>query len=152
MRAEVAKNLNLTGDMHRFIPILAFQQGYKIREMPATQREEDKKIRFYGVGVYVRRMIDIISLFFLIKFTRKPLRFFGLIGVTVFSFGAIITAFLGYARLFLGVALADRPMVLLGMLLMVLGVQVSSLGLLGELIIFTHARNIKEYHIAEIIE
>ncbi|MBN1493558.1 MAG: glycosyltransferase [Candidatus Omnitrophica bacterium] len=152
MRAEVAKGLNLTGDMHRFIPILAFQQGYKISELPAQQREEDKKLRFYGIGVYVRRMIDIISLFFIIKFTRKPLRFFGLIGSTVFVMGTLITAYLGYARLFLNEALADRPMVLLGMLLMVLGVQVSSLGLLGELIIFTHARNIKEYHIAEIIE
>jgi len=102
--------------------------------------------------VYVRRVIDIISLFFLVKFTRKPLRFFGLIGVTVFAIGTLITAYLGYARLFHGIGLAERPMVLLGMLLMVLGVQVSSLGLLGELIIFTHARNIKEYHIAEIIE
>ena len=94
----------------------------------------------------------MISLFFLIKFTRKPLRFFGLIGSTVFAIGTLLTAYLGYARLFLGQALADRPIVLLGMLLMVLGVQIASLGLLGELIIFTHARNIKEYHIAEIVE
>jgi len=152
MRREVALSLDLTGDLHRFIPILAFQKGYKVAEVDGKQCEEDQKVRFYGFGIYIRRVIDIISLFFLIKFTRKPLRFFGLIGVTLLSFGAVITFYLGLARIFGSVALAGRPMLLLGLLLLVLGIQIISLGLLGELVIFTSARDVKEYHIEEIIE
>ncbi len=152
MKSEVAKSLELTGDMHRFIPILAYQKGYKVLEINAAQRAEDKKLRFYGLGTYTRRFIDIVTLFFLIKFTRKPLRFFGLIGINLFSVGAVITGYLAYVRLFMSQGIAGRPLLLLGLLLMVLGIQIASLGLLGELIIFTHARDIKEYHIGEIIE
>ncbi len=99
----------------------------------------------------MRRLLDILSIVFLLKFTKKPLRFFGLLGSTIFGVGTIILAILGYQRLFLDMSLADRPMVILGALLVVLGVQFFAIGLVGEIIIFTHAKDLKEYTIEEII-
>jgi len=101
--------------------------------------------------VYLRRLLDIITVVFLIKFTKKPLRFFGLVGTGIAAIGALALAYLVVARLFGETALADRPALLLASLLLVLGVQVFSLGLIGELIIFTHAKDIKEYNVREIV-
>jgi hypothetical protein len=95
--------------------------------------------------------LDIFTIFFLVRFTKKPLRFFGMIGSLIAIAGGLILAVLVFQRLFLGAALADRPALFLSSLLVVLGLQFFSLGLLGELIIFTHARSLKEYKIAEII-
>ncbi len=131
MRRRVAEELNLYGGLHRFIPILASNQGFRVEELPIPQREEDAPTRYYGVAVYLKRMLDVLTIFFLMKFTRRPLRFFGLLGL-----GAI----------------AGRPLLLLGVLLMVLGIQTLSLGLIGEIIIFTHARSIRDYQVAEVIE
>jgi len=151
MTREVAESLEITGDMHRFIPVLAHQKGFKIAEIVSPQRDENRNIRIFSPGIYVRRIIDIISLFFLMKFTRKPLRFFGLIGVNCFIVGTAILGYLGFVRLAYNEAIGGRPILLLGLLLFALGVQVASIGLIGELIIFTHAREIKEYHVAEIL-
>jgi len=86
-----------------------------------------------------------------VKFTKKPLRFFGLIGSSTLAIGGIILLVLIIERLFLGVSLAERPAMLLSSLLVVLGVQIFALGLIGELIIFTHAKDMKEYTIEEIV-
>jgi hypothetical protein len=88
---------------------------------------------------------------FLTRFTKKPLRFFGTIGSVVFALGAIFLTYLVILKLFFGVALADRPALLLSSLMVVLGLQVFALGLLGELIIFTHAKDMKEYTIEKIV-
>jgi hypothetical protein len=87
-----------------------------------------------------------------VRFTKKPLRFFGMIGALTFSLGAVLTAWLVVDRLIFHHSLADRPALLLSSLLVVLGVQVFALGLLGELIIFTHARKLKDYQIERVIE
>jgi len=100
----------------------------------------------------VRRLLDLLSVFFLMKFTRKPLRFFGPIGAASMVVGGAITLYLGIYRLLDAGGIADRPLLLLGLLLLVVGVQSISLGLLGEIIIFTHARRMTEYRIAEILE
>jgi glycosyltransferase involved in cell wall biosynthesis len=151
MKRKVAQEIRLYGDLHRFLPLLAHQRGFKIAEVPVQQSFHDAKKRVYGPGVYLRRLLDILTLFFLYKFTRKPLRFFGLVGSGVFCAGAILTAYLGVDRL-LGVPLASRPLLILGVLWMVFGVQLFSIGLLGEIIIFTHARDLKEYHTEEIVK
>jgi glycosyltransferase involved in cell wall biosynthesis len=151
MKRHVAQEIRLYGDLHRFLPLLAHQRGFKIAEIPVQQSPHDVKKRVYGPGVYLRRLLDILTLFFLYKFTRKPLRFFGLIGSGVFCAGAILTAYLGIDR-FLGVPLASRPLLILGVLWMVFGIQLFSIGLLGEIIIFTHAREVKDYQIKEIVE
>jgi hypothetical protein len=105
----------------------------------------------HGARVYMARLLDIFAIVFLTRFTKKPLRFFGTIGSVVFAVGAAILAYLVVQRLFFGIALADRPALLLTSLMVVLGLQVFALGLLGELIIFTHAKDMKEYTIEKIV-
>jgi glycosyltransferase involved in cell wall biosynthesis len=150
-KRQVATEIPVYGDQHRFLPVLASGQGFRIKEIDLAQSPRDQFRRIYRLGIYPRRILDMLTVFFLVKFTKKPLRFFGLIGVATFTTGALITFYLVVQRLFFGVGLAERPALLLSSLLMVLGVQVFALGLIGELIIFTHAKHIKEYTIEEII-
>ncbi|HKV09403.1 MAG TPA: hypothetical protein VJ725_14765, partial [Thermoanaerobaculia bacterium] len=105
----------------------------------------------YGTGVYLGRLLDILTIFFLMKFTRMPLRFFGLLGSGLFGIGFLIAGIAAIEKVFFNTGISDRAVLLLGVLLMVLGVQTLSLGLIGEIIIFTHARNVREYKIAEVI-
>jgi hypothetical protein len=144
--------LPLYGDQHRFLPLLAARLGFRIGEVNVAQSRKEKFWRLYRPGVYPRRLLDLLTVFFLIKFTKKPLRFFGLIGAATFLLGGLLTLYLVIERLFFGVPLAQRPALLLSSLLVVLGVQIFALGLIGELIIFTHAKDIKEYTIDEIIK
>ena len=152
IKREVALDFSLYGDLHRFIPIFAIQKGLKVEEVKVAQREEDTGIRIVKLGAYLRRILDTLTLFFLVKFTRKPLRFFGLMGTFLFLPGLAVTIFMGAMRLFGGMPLSNRPLLLLGFLLMVFGMQLLSVGLVGELILFIHAKDIKDYNIQEIIE
>jgi hypothetical protein len=97
-------------------------------------------------------MLDLLNLFFLVKFTRKPLRFFGSIGIALFAPGSLITAYLGAYRLLDFGGISHRPLLILGVLLMVVGVQFFSIGLLGELIIFTHAREVRDFQIKDVLD
>jgi glycosyltransferase involved in cell wall biosynthesis len=151
LKSLVAKEVGIYGDQHRFLPILAHKYGFRVVEVEAAQSKMDTPRRIYSPGIYLRRILDIFSIFFLVKFTKKPLRFFGILGSSVFAAGFLILLYLLYTKVFQGVALADRPILLLGTLLIVLGVQVFAIGLLGEIIIFTHAKDIKEYTIDQII-
>jgi glycosyltransferase involved in cell wall biosynthesis len=152
MKRRVARELNLYGDLHRFIPILAQMQGFRIAEIDVKQNKEESRIRIYRPGVYLRRLLDICTVFFLFKFTKKPLRFFGLIGFSFFTFGFFINLYLSIQRLMGLTGLANRPLLFFGVLIMVLGIQIASIGLLGEIIIFTHARESKDYQIEEILD
>ena len=151
MRRRVARELNLYGGLHRFIPVLALSHGFTVREIPVAQRVEDRGTRYYGTGVYLGRLLDILTIFFLMKFTRMPLRFFGLLGSFLFAGGFPTAATAAVEKVFFQTGISDRAALLLGVLLMVLGVQTLSLGLIGEIIIFTHARNVREYKVAEVI-
>lgn len=146
----VLEEITIYGDQHRFLPVLAELRGFSVTEVPLAQSKEDVRHRHHGPGKLVRRLLDLVSVFFLARFTKKPLRFFGLIGTGIASLGALWMAALVFERLFLGQPLADRPALILAALLLVLGIQVFALGLVGEIIIFTHAREIREYAIEEI--
>jgi hypothetical protein len=122
-----------------------------VSELPLPQRAEDLKTRFAGPGIYLRRVLDALTVFFLSKFTRKPLRFFGIVGSALFALGFAIGLYLVYFKFVQDGSIADRPLLLLAVLLMVLGVQSVSIGLLGEIIIFTHVRETREYEIAEVL-
>jgi glycosyltransferase involved in cell wall biosynthesis len=148
---KVIEEVQLYGDLHRFLPVMAHRQGFRVIELDVTQSEKDIHQRIYAPGLYVRRLLDLLTIFFLIKFTKKPLRFFGLVGTTLFSVGLITSLYLIGERLFLGISLADRPALILSSLLVVLGVQIIAIGLIGEIIIFTHAKDLKEYKIDKII-
>lgn len=150
-KRQLIDEIHLYGDQHRFFPVLASRQGFKVAEVDVTQSPKDNYRGRYRLREYLHRLLDIVTVFFLVRFTKKPLRFFGMIGSTVSALGTLVVLTLVVQRLFFGVSLADRPALLLGSLLLVLGVQVFALGLVGELIIFTHAGNMKEYTIAEIV-
>lgn len=151
IRRRVLEEITIYGDQHRFLPLLAAQRGFVVDERDIPQAEEDPRLRIYRPMVYLRRVLDLLALFFLIRFTKKPLRFFGVFGsiLVLLSFAVLGTVTL--ERFILGVGLADRPALLLGVIFLVLGVQLFALGLIGELIIFTHAREIKEYAVAETV-
>ena len=152
MKRNVLEEINIYGDLHRFIPILADKYGFKIKEINARQRKEDITIRILKWGAYFRRLLDILTIFFITKFTMKPLRFFGLIGLILGGTGTIVIAYLGVYRLFGYGGIADKPLLLLGVILMVLGVQTISIGLIGEILIFVHAKDVKEYKLEELLK
>jgi glycosyltransferase involved in cell wall biosynthesis len=152
MKKRVARELNVYGGLHRFIPLLALQRGFTVREVAVPQRREDCPTRYYGTPTYLGRLLDILNIFFLTKFTRTPLRFFGLLGAGLFTAGVLIDLVAVLEKVFLSTGISDRAVLLLGVLLMVLGVQTLSLGLIGEIIIFTHARNVRDYKVAEVIK
>jgi glycosyltransferase involved in cell wall biosynthesis len=151
MKRRVLEEISLYGDQHRFLPVLASRQGFRTVEIDVAQSPLDRYDRRYPMRDYVHRVLDIFTVFFLVRFTKKPLRFFGMVGASTFVIGALLVAWLAIDRLVFLHPLADRPALLLSSLLVVLGMQLFALGLLGELIIFTHARDIKDYQIDEVI-
>jgi glycosyltransferase involved in cell wall biosynthesis len=152
MRPRVARELDLYGDLHRFFAVLAYQRGFRVLEIAVPQDSRDGLARVRWPGVYLRRLLDIVTVFFLLKFTKKPLRFFGLIGAACFGAGLFISAVLSVQRLLGSTGLADRPLLILGVLLLVLGFQIVSIGLLGELIVFTHARKMRGYAVEQLFK
>ena len=151
-RKEILDVVDLYGDQHRFLPVLTSHRGFKVKEIEAPQTTQDTFQSHLSVGTYVNRLLDLVAVFFLTKFTRKPLRFFGATGMAALLGGGGITVTLTIQRLFMGVPLRNKPMLLLGILLIVLGILLFSIGLIGEMIIFTNARNVKEYTVEEIID
>jgi glycosyltransferase involved in cell wall biosynthesis len=151
LRKAVAEEIPLYGDQDPFLPLLAQHKGFVVQEIDLPQSRRAPYRRPHGFGVYIRRLLDVLTVFFLTKFTRKPLRFFGLIGVGIALIGLLSLLYVVVERLLFGEALADRPALLLSSLMFVLGVQVLGLGLIAELVIFSHARELKEYQVREIV-
>jgi hypothetical protein len=147
MRREVLREIPLYGDFFRFLPVLALREGFHVEEFPARQHPKDVRTRLYSPGTYLRRLIDLLGLFFLLRFTEKPLRFFGLAGSLSSITGGIILFVLVLERM-QGQPLADRPLLLLGVLLVVLGAQAIALGLVGEIIVHLHAPEHRSYRLA----
>ena len=150
-RRAVAEEIPLYGEQHRFFPALARRRGFRVRQVEVVQSSKDLFRGRYRLREYLHRFLDILTVFFLVRFTKKPLRFFGTIGFIAASLGGLFTLVLVIQRLFFGMGLADRPALLLGSLLIVLGVQIFAIGLIGELIIFTHGSQMKEYSIRRVV-
>lgn len=150
-RRDIAAEVHLYGDQHRFLPVLVNRLGYVVKEIDVQQSTKDVFAGRYRVREYLHRTLDIVIVFFLVRFTKKPLRFFGMIGSIVSAVGGLVVLTVVIQRLFYDIALSDRPALFLGSLLLVLGVQVFAMGLVGELIIFTHADRMKEYTVEEVV-
>jgi glycosyltransferase involved in cell wall biosynthesis len=151
MRA-VLQELSLYGDQHRLLPVLANRQGFSVVEVEMRQSDRDAFKGVYKPREYAHFVLDVFTVFFLVRFTKKPLRFFGMLGASMFGLGALLVLWLVVERLAFNTSLSDRPALLLSALVVVLGLQLFALGLLAELIIFTHARHIKDYQGAQIIQ
>jgi glycosyltransferase involved in cell wall biosynthesis len=134
-RGDVVRHLRLYGDQHRFIPALSQIVGARVAELPVNHRPRVRGHSKYGISRTVRVMLDLLTVKFLISYFGRPMRLFGSIGFVSMALGSIILLYLLGEKVMLGHALGDRPLLMLGMLLMVVGVQFLSLGILGELII-----------------
>jgi glycosyltransferase involved in cell wall biosynthesis len=151
MRREVSQTITIYGDLHRFLPALANKQGFRVAEIKVPRHPLNGLATAQGVGEYFARALDILTLFFIMKFVKKPLRFFGAIGGVTALAGLAICVYLTVLRLFYNSALSDRPLLLLGALLLLGGMQTIAIGLIGEIIVFTHARESKDYEIQSIM-
>jgi hypothetical protein len=147
MRIEVLRELPLYGDFHRFLPLFAMRDGFRVREVAVPQHARDVRSGVFGLGTYLRRMVDLLGLFFLLRFTDKPLRFFGLVGGTLSGLGALALAVLLLQRL-AGQPIADRPFLVLSVMLLVLGFQAVALGLIGEIVVHLSAPSRQPYRLA----
>lgn len=146
MRRDVLRDLDLYGDSHRFIPILARRDGFHVIEVEATQHAGDRATRVYSPGIYLRRMIDLVGLMFIVRFTYKPLRFFGIVGGLLAASG-MLTLVVLYVQRLGGQGMAARPALLLGVLLLVLGLQALAMGLVGEIVVHQGSPRRRAYRI-----
>jgi glycosyltransferase involved in cell wall biosynthesis len=153
-RGEFAKSLSLYGELHRFIPVLAHDLGAMIVEMPVNHRPRSNGKSKYGLSRTVRVMLDLLTIKFLSSYSTRPIHVFGSLGLLSTFIGSVLTAYLGIERLFFGVELADRPLLLLGIVLMVVGVQFITMGLLGEMLVRVYHEGQKKpiYVVREILD
>ncbi len=139
-RKALAQNLNLYGDLYRFIPILAHRQNYKVTEIPVDHRQRRFGKSKYGWKRFLSGWLDLLTIFFLIRYLKRPGHFFGGLGVVSFASGFLIGIYITYLRLFTGTIQYRQPLLFLGMLLMIVGVQLVSTGLLAEFLIHTKGK------------
>lgn len=153
-RADVAKNLLLYGELHRFIPVLAKQYGARISEVPVNHRPRSHGKSKYGIGRTHRVIIDLCLMLFFQKFATRPLQFFGLTGGAMVMAGIFIELYLTWIKFFSGQDIGTRPLLTLGMLLIITGVVLLGIGLLAELVIRTYyeATGRRIYSVRDFIE
>src|SRR3954471_4899458 len=153
-RAEVVKSLKLYGEMHRFLPAIASEQGVSIDEMVVRHNPRRHGRSKYGIGRTIRVILDLITVKFLLSYSTRPLQIFGLIGGAMGLLGFLISAWLAYWRLVGAVSLNNRPLLLLGILLIFTGVQLTTVGLLAELMARTYheSQDKPTYVVREILQ
>jgi glycosyltransferase involved in cell wall biosynthesis len=153
-RSEVVKPLRLYGEMHRFIPAIASENGTTITEVEVNHRPRIRGTSKYGLSRTVRVVLDLLTVKFLLRYRTRPLQIFGLLGLITGSLGMLITGYLGFVRLFLGHGIGDRPLLLLGVLLVFSGLQFMTIGLLAEMQARTYheSQDKPTYVVREILE
>jgi len=132
-RSDVVKNLRLYGEMHRFIPALASSRGAKIAEVKVNHHPRKKGSSKYGISRTIRVILDLITIKFLLSFLTRPLQIFGLLGLAFSGMGFLVCLYLTLLKLLFRHSISDRPLLLLGILLLVLGVQFIGFGLIAEM-------------------
>lgn len=152
LKREVLEELVLYGDMFRFLPVIAYRQGFKVVEVKVRHLQEWGGAGFFGAAVYARRLLDILGMVFLAKFTLRPLRFFGALGAMLILPGGLVGAYMTLQWLLGSEGLWGRPMFQIAFMAVILGVQIVGFGLVGEIIIFTQARNLREYRVERVYE
>lgn len=153
-RREVVKNVRLYGELHRFIPAVASWMGVTIAEIPVNHRARKFGRSKYGISRTIRVLLDLITVKFLLTYSTRPIHVFGLWGILSGLAGSALAAYLTVQRMFFAVPLANRPILLLAILLIFIGIQFISMGLLGELQVRTYHESQGKpiYYIKEIYE
>ncbi len=153
-RSEVARNLRIYGELHRFLPILAHDRGYRVAELPVNHRPREHGRSNYGVERYLRGFLDFMTVWFMGRYRHRPLHLFGGLGLTLGAIGTVLLVYLTVLKLS-GEAIGHRPLLTLGVLLVVVGLQFFSLGLLSELITSHHEERTggaDDFHVEEVLE
>jgi len=151
---DVAKNVQLYGEMHRYIPALASWIGINVTEVPVSHHERKFGKSKYGISRTPRVILDLITLKFLLSYSTRPIQIFGSIGIITAFLGFLIALFLSYVKLVQKQSIGDRPLLLLAVLLIFLGFQFISMGLLGELVVRTYheSQNKPIYFVKKILD
>jgi glycosyltransferase involved in cell wall biosynthesis len=136
-RAEVLRGLRLYGELHRFIPVLAHYRGFRVAELPVSHRPREHGRSRYGMERYLRGFFDLLTVTFMGRYRYRPLHLFGGVGLALGLVGFVLLAYLTVVKL-TGHAIGQRPLLTLGVLLVVVGIQLFSLGLVGELVTSLH--------------
>lgn len=137
-RSEVIKNMKLYGEMHRFIPAVASWYGVKVAEVETVHHPRLRGKSKYGISRTVKVFLDLITVKFLQSFSTKPLQFFGPVGLASGAAGVLISLYLSFEKLVFGRDIGGRPLLLLGVLLIIVGIQFIGMGLLGEMLVRTY--------------
>ena len=153
-RREVAQNVGLYGEMHRFIPAIASWMGVNVAEVPVKHHARQHGRSKYGLSRTMRVVLDLITVKFLLSYATRPLQVFGSIGFISASLGFALGLYLTFCKLLLGYQLSSRPMLFLSILLILVGIQLITMGLLGEMLvrIYHEGQNKPVYAIREILE
>ena len=156
-KSEVAKSLDLYGQLHRYIPVIAGNQGYKIAEIPIHHRRREYGRSKYGPVRFLNGFLDLLTVLVLTRYFKRPAHFFGGLGVIALGIGFIIGLYITYLRLISGGIQGRLPLFIAGILLIMVGVQLISLGLIGEMFVkiggkeddFSKVKKIIKYNSAD---
>ncbi len=136
-RREVTDTIHVYGQLHRYLPVLALKEGFRLGEIEVKHHPRKyglSKFGLFGLSRFTSGFLDLLTVLFLTRYTRRPLHLFGFAGLIAFVLGSGISLYLAYQRIFLTVYLTNRPLLFLGILLVIVGVQFFSIGLIGEMI------------------
>ena len=154
MTKEVAKGIKLYGEMHRFIPALAAEMGARIAEVPVNHRARQFGKSKYGISRTLRVILDLITVKFFLGYSKRPIHLFGTIGLLAGIFGSLTLAFITVQKVFLNIPMGNRPLLALGVMLVLIGIQFLVFGLLAEVLARTYyeSQNKRIYSVRRYIE
>jgi hypothetical protein len=150
-RREVLEQIAIYGELHRYIPVLASRRGFLVGEIEVRHHARRHGVSKYGWDRFYKGLLDLITVLFITKYTRRPLHLFGSVGLGFLTAGLAINTYL-FVTWLGGEYLSNRPLLLLGVLLMVLGFQVLTTGLIGEMITLKNFRSRDSYSVKEVVE
>jgi len=145
-RREAAKSLDIYGELYRYIPAIIWSKGYSVAEIVVTHHKRKFGKSKYGAGRLIRGFLDLLTVTMITKYRRSPLYLFGASGLIISLIGFTISVWLAVEKIFFGMSLSNRPLLFLGILLIVVGVQLISLGLLGEMIVYSSRQRRKRFN------
>lgn len=147
-RKQVVQSINVYGELHRYIPVLAGWKGFTVAEIIVKHHPRRYGKTKFGITRFFKGFVDLITVIFTTRYIKRPMHLFGFVGFFTALVGFIISAYLTFEKLFLGIGIGNRPLLFLGILLIIVGVQFFAIGLVGELVVHTNQDD-KEYVIKE---
>ncbi|NJL23266.1 MAG: glycosyltransferase family 2 protein [Leptolyngbyaceae cyanobacterium SM1_3_5] len=153
-RSELVADMNLYGELHRFLPALAYIEGARIAELPVLHHARRFGTSKYGLGRTIRVLMDLFTIFAIKKFLTRPMHAFGVIGLGSIALGVLFGLYLTFLKMALGQSIGDRPLLILAVVLFLAGIQLFSFGLLAELCMRTYheSQNRPIYRVREVVE